>query len=89
MWPVVNVALQAALRGAIRAVGAQGAAGVAMNLAGRHAIHLAAVAAGPIGWALTGANAAYTGYKLCEAFSGGQSKSGSQDNQTTGASNHT
>jgi uncharacterized protein YaaW (UPF0174 family) len=63
MWPFVNVALQAGLGKAIHAVGAAGVQAAAMNLAGQGVIHAIAVAAGPVGWALTGASLVYGAYK--------------------------
>jgi hypothetical protein len=55
MWPFVNVALQAGLGGAIKLLGLAGANAAAANLAGQGVIHVVAAAAGPIGWAVSGA----------------------------------
>jgi hypothetical protein len=55
MFPVVNVALQAAGSTVIHVVGATGAAAVAANLGMQSVIHAVAVASGPVGWAISGA----------------------------------
>lgn len=59
MWIIANTILQSALSGAIRVAAVHGAQAAAMNLAGQAMIHGIAVAAGPIGWAMTGASIAY------------------------------
>jgi uncharacterized protein YaaW (UPF0174 family) len=70
MWPIVNVFLQAGLSKAIHVVGVVGAKAATANLAGQGLIHGVAVAAGPVGWVITGATIAYGAYRAWEYFEG-------------------